>query len=201
MPAAYQDQDGKWWKQCSSTKQLFGPVDSLEELGEWFNKHKRRSDGFRNECKLITRKGAPERNKKYYAENTEREKERRKNYRRNNPETIKRYQKSAAGMLTHYKKSAKERGINFTLTLEWFEEQMKLPEFNYCAIFGIKFVDGERNQFSRSLDRVNNSRGYTPDNVKWVCFKYNSWKADLSLEEINMIAEYGNRNANQPLTV
>jgi len=51
MPAAYQDENGKWFKQCSKTGQLFGPVDNLEDLSEWFNRNSKTSDLFRNENK------------------------------------------------------------------------------------------------------------------------------------------------------
>ena len=185
MPAAYQDENGKWYKQCSTTKQIFGPVDTKEEFGEWFNKNKYKPDGFRTECNLITRKGAPERNKQYRIKNNDKEKQR-----------YKRYRLTAAGLFSKYKRSAKRRGINFTLTLEWFDEQITKPEFNICAISGIEFMNGSNgfaDPFSRSLDRIDSTKGYTPDNVAWVCFRYNSWKCDLSHEEIRMIYEYSSK--------
>ena len=89
------------------------------------------------------------------------------------------------------KARAKKRGINFNLTLEWFEEQMKLSEFNYCAITGMEFVDGGLNHpFCRSLDRIDSLKGYTQDNVRWVCFKLNSWKSVLTLHEVSLIFKY-----------
>lgn len=212
MPAAYQDQDGKWWKQCSSTKQLFGPVDNLEELSEWFNKDSRTPDLLRSEnkqCQISYYENNKEKQNQQriirYHANKNKETRKGQIYYQNNKHKIierdKRYRETPMGMLTKYKSSAKRREINFNLTLEWFEEQIKLEEYNTCAISGMEFVDEPNHPFSRSLDRVNNSRGYSPDNVKWVCFKYNSWKSDLSLEEINMIAEYVNKNVNQPLTI
>jgi hypothetical protein len=219
MPAAYQDQNGKWWKECSSTKQLFGPVDNKEDLSEWFHKDKSKlNDGFRTYCKII----AIENNKKWRVNNPEKEKEKQKRnyskysdkrkvknrlYRQNNVEKIKqyrqkenvkslknaydkKYRKSAAGLYAHYKRSAKLRGINFVLTNEWFEEQMKLPQFNTCAISEIKFVEESNHPLSRSLDRISSSKGYTPDNVRWVCFKYNSWKGDLTLKDVSLIFKY-----------
>jgi hypothetical protein len=188
MPIAYQDQDGKWFKQCSKTGQLFGPVDNKEDLSEWFFRHNRKSDGFKYECKSACNK--TDYHKQYRKDNAEKIKHSRKQY-----------SQSASGMYYTHKRRAERRNIDSTLTLEWFEEQLKLEEFNCCAISGIKFVDGLNHPFSRTLDRVDNSRGYSPDNVKWVCMRYNSWKSDLSPQEVNMIAEYANKNANQPLTV
>ena len=228
MPAAYQDQDGKWWKECSSTKQLFGGVDTKEELEEWFSKHSGAKDGFRSYCKEIQKeKGKvyrqenpekikesrklcyqknPEKAKErdrlryqkssekikesrklYYQKNSEKIKESKKLYRQQNLQKIKEsrklYRQTPAGMFVKYKNSAKERDINFTLTLEWFEEQTTKPEFNVCYFSGIKF-DERNHPHLRSLDRISSTKGYTPDNVRWVCYKFNSWKGDLTLNEI-----------------
>jgi len=186
MPAAYQDENGKWWKECSTTKELFGGVDKLEDLSEWFSRHKIMNDGFRSICKDAD----SEKRKEYYGNNIEKERETSKEYRENNKEKIKEYSKSPKGMLRHYKSKAKKRGINFTLTLEWFEEQAKLPEYNICAISKIKFVKESHHPNCRSLDRISSIKGYTPDNVRWVCNKLNLWKSDLTLHEVSLIFKY-----------
>ncbi len=49
--------------------------------------------------------------------------------------------------------------------------------------------------FSRSLDRISSTKGYTPDNVRWVCFKYNSWKSDLTLNDVSLIFKYMSKSA------
>ena len=198
MPAAYQDQDGKWWKECSSTKQLFGGVDTKEELGEWFHKGDQK-DGFRPYCREVTKEinkqyrqenfsKLKEEKKLYYQKNIEKIKETRKLWRQDNQQKEKQrkklYNQTPSGLFTKYKKSAKQREINFTLTLEWFEEQMTKPEFNVCNYSGIQFVDEPKHPHSRSLDRISSTKGYTPDNVRWVCFKLNSWKGDLTLNEV-----------------
>jgi hypothetical protein len=193
MPAAYQ-KDGKWFKECSATGQLFGPVDNLEDLSEWFSKASKK-DGFQSSCKAYMNQI----NKRYRENNEDKVKEKNKRYYENNPDKIKeirkQYHKKPAGVIIQYRKRAKDRGINFTLTLEWFEEQMDVTEFNYCAISGIKFVDEQNHPFSRSLDRISSTKGYTPDNVRWVCFKYNSWKSDLTLNEISLIFKYMSESA------
>ena len=182
MPAAYQDENGKWYKQCSKTKQIFGPVDNKEDLSEWFSNDKHNSDGFDYRCKKVRYKQLQQ----YYQENAGKRREYNKQY-------SKQYRLTAAGLFNKYKRNAKQRGINFTLALEWFDEQITKPEFNFCAISGIQFVDSNGNSaepFSRSLDRISSTKGYTPDNVRWVCFKYNSWKSDLTLEDMARIFKY-----------
>jgi len=201
MPAAYQDENGKWYKQCSKTKELFGGVDNKEDLSEWFSRYKIHKDGFRWECKKVQYKAykeyrennkekVKETSKEYRENNREKVKERHKKYYENNKEKRTEYLKSPKGMLSQYKSSAKQRGINFTLTLEWFEEQAKLPEYNICAISGIKFVEEPHHPNCRSFDRISSIKGYTPDNVRWVCHKLNSWKSDLTLHEVSLIFKY-----------
>ena len=85
MPAAYQEQNGKWWKECSSTKQLFGGVDTKEELGEWFCKNNSKTDNFYSACKEVGSK----RYKQYRQENLEKIKERKKQHYQENSEKVK----------------------------------------------------------------------------------------------------------------
>ena len=186
MPAAYQDENGKWFKKCSTTKQVFGGVDTKEELGQWFDKESIKKDGLRTFCK----ESQKQKKKQYRQENLQKLKERDKIYYQNNKDKIKQRNQTANGMYVLYKKRANRRGINFTLTLEWFEEQSKLPEFNVCSITGTTFVQGANHPFSRSLDRIISTKGYTPENVRWICFKLNSFKSDLKLEEIALIVKY-----------
>jgi len=217
MPAAYQDENGKWWKECSTTKELFGGVENKEDLSEWFSRCKNKKDGFRTESKegikqyrqnnkekvretekqyrQNNKEKVRETDKQYYQNNKEKIKEKEKKRYKNNREQIKQYEKSPKGMLNRYKQSAKKRGINFTLTLEWFEKQAKLPEYNTCAILGVEFVEEPHHAFCRSLDRIDSSKGYTPDNVRWVCFKSNSWKSDLTLHEVSLIFKYMSESA------
>jgi hypothetical protein len=46
---------------------------------------------------------------------------------------------------------------------------------------------------SPSLDRVNNSRGYTLDNVRVICRRCNSLKRDASIEDVERILAYMRR--------
>lgn len=183
MPAAYQDENGKWFKQCSKTGTLFGPVDNKEDLSQWFSRNKVKPDGLAGECK----KSVLEYHKVYYKLHPP---VRKKKEKKTKSEQDKIYHLSANGLFTHYKRSSKKRGIHFSLTLDWFKEQVQKQEFNNCAISGIEFVNGACNPYSRSLDRIDNSKGYEPDNVKWICFKFNRFKSDLNLNEIEILYKY-----------
>lgn len=207
MPAAYQDENGKWWKECSSTKQLFGGVDTKEELGEWFSKSKIDKDGYRvnsKEYEKQYREQNKQKRKQYRQQNKEKISQRQKEYssrpeiKKRINELTKKYNKTPKGLYNHYNVKAKKREINFTLTREWFEEQMTKPEFNTCYYSGVEFVNESNHPYSRSLDRISSTKGYTADNVRWVCRKLNSWKSDLTLDEIaimfNAMAKHHNIN-------
>lgn len=65
----------------------------------------------------------------------------------------------------------------------------------FCPILGIKYEFANGNQScprSPSLDRVDNSKGYTKDNVKVISLRANKLKNDATKEEIEKILNYIN---------
>lgn len=82
---------------------------------------------------------------------------------------------------------AKKRGIPFDLDyseLEWPTE---------CPVLGIPIFKGKAgssNDNSPSLDRFDNSKGYTKDNVRIISRRANTLKNDASLEELEKIVKY-----------
>lgn len=87
-------------------------------------------------------------------------------------------------LFLRYKRKAKNRNYNFTLTKENFE---KLTSSNcfYCGknpenVCKQAFSNGD--YIYNGIDRVDNSKGYTIDNCVPCCFKCNSWKGAITLE-------------------
>jgi len=62
-----------------------------------------------------------------------------------------------------------------------------------CQRTGIRFMDYKnpvryrQNPWSPSLDRVDNTKGYTKDNTEVVCWGYNRAKSELTSEEFNIL--------------
>lgn len=83
-------------------------------------------------------------------------------------------------MLNAAKLRAKKKGLEFNLT----KEDLVIPEI--CPILEVPFVYGtsKNYDYSPSLDRIDNSKGYTKDNVWIISNKANRMKNSSSLKEL-----------------
>lgn len=103
------------------------------------------------------------------------------------------------------KARAKEKGIDFNLTVEWIEEKLNRGT---CEVSGTPFYIKEystRYEYKKvhphspSLDQIKPSGGYTMDNVQVVCDQVNKFKGDRHISSMVVIAqnflnEYTRRN-------
>jgi hypothetical protein len=81
---------------------------------------------------------------------------------------------------------AKAAGIEHTLT----REDIIIPEF--CPVLGIKLHTEDRKaKFAApSIDRIDNSKGYTPDNIVVVSVRANILKRDATLTEMRALVKF-----------
>lgn len=77
---------------------------------------------------------------------------------------------------------AKKRGIEFTIT----KEDIVIPEF--CPYLEVKLDSWGIKDFCPSLDRIDNTKGYTKDNIQVISTKANRMKNTASLEELKTFA-------------
>ncbi len=89
-------------------------------------------------------------------------------------------------MLQDAKTRAKRRGLEFSLTAL----DIVIPEF--CPVLGIPLIwgIGKPHAGSPSLDRIDNSKGYTKENSIVVSRRANTLKNDATLEELRTIADF-----------
>lgn len=97
-------------------------------------------------------------------------------YRRNNP---------LRSLVIQVKARCKRIGREFDLDHRFLE----LPE--YCPVLGLKLEwTGTVTDNTPSLDRIDNSRGYTHDNVQIISNKANRMKTDATPEQLRKFAEW-----------
>lgn len=83
------------------------------------------------------------------------------------------------------KHRAQSKGMEFTITLE----DIRIPDL--CPVLGIPLVKLSAERFnSPSIDRIDNTRGYTPDNICVISYRANSLKNNASPEEMKRILAY-----------
>jgi hypothetical protein len=98
----------------------------------------------------------------------------------------KRREKPVQYLVAQARYRAKERGIEFTI--EW--DDLDVP--THCPVFGLelRFSEGRRTDNSYSLDRLDNTVGYIPGNVKVISWKANQYKGDLTVAEVESLLKY-----------
>lgn len=82
---------------------------------------------------------------------------------------------------------AVKKGLEFTITLG----DIKIPEV--CPVFKVPFtpLHGNGTQpHSPSLDRIDNSKGYTQDNIAVISWRANNLKGDSNLFELKQLVNY-----------
>lgn len=89
-------------------------------------------------------------------------------------------------LLNQARYRAKQKGEEFSITLE----QLEIP--SHCPVFGIPlfFTEGGRTKNSYSLDRLDNTQGYVAGNVRVISFWANQMKGDMSIEQVRSLLNY-----------
>ena len=95
-----------------------------------------------------------------------------RDYCRNNP---------AGRLLSACKLRAKKKGLEFSITLEWVQQRLQA---GVCEVTGIPFeLKGARNPFQPSIDRIDSSKPYTPENCRVVLWIINTAKHTLAEDD------------------
>lgn len=94
--------------------------------------------------------------------------------------------------LAEIKKRSIKSGKDFNLTEHFIKDLLENKQKNKCKITSIDirlFKEKEKKTLhgSASLDRIDSSRGYTEDNVQWVCLGINYMKLNYSDEDLHLL--------------
>lgn len=90
-------------------------------------------------------------------------------------------------MVEYARRRAEANGWEFTITAA----DVVIPKF--CRVNGLKLTmpgNGPVLDSTATIDRVNNKRGYTPDNIEVVSMKANRMKSDHDLDTLKEVADY-----------
>lgn len=86
------------------------------------------------------------------------------------------------------RRRAKDKGLPFNL----IKEDIKIPDV--CPVLGIPLkvnVGGKRQDAnSPTIDRIDNTKGYTLDNIIVVSHRANTIKGDATLAELDTVAYF-----------
>lgn len=89
-------------------------------------------------------------------------------------------------LLYKAKLRAKEKGLEFTIT----RDDVHIP--THCPILGepIQVRASTFNRWAPSLDRIDNSLGYIPGNVRIISWQANYVKGNMTVEQIERLYLY-----------
>lgn len=79
---------------------------------------------------------------------------------------------------------ARKSGLDFSIV----PEDINIPEI--CPLLGIRLEisTGRHKDKSPTLDRIDNRRGYVPNNIWIISYRANRIKNDASIEELEAVA-------------
>lgn len=88
--------------------------------------------------------------------------------------------------LNNAKRRAAKNGIPFTITQEWVEANA--PDVCPALGFPLNYANSASFRDSPAIDRIDNSRGYEPDNCWVVSMLANRIKTNATVEELEAVA-------------
>lgn len=92
-------------------------------------------------------------------------------------------------VIVKLRSKAKQEGREFNLT----PEDISIPE--YCPVLGQKLIlgsgkTGRTAPYIPSIDRFDNTKGYTKDNIRVISLRANMLKSDSTVPEIEKLLKY-----------
>ena len=93
-------------------------------------------------------------------------------------------------LLNASKQRARNKNREHTITVE--DIKAIYPTDGCCPIFGMKleFNTAGFRETSPSIDRIDSTKGYTPDNIQIISWKANRIKGYASIQELEMLMAY-----------
>ena len=95
------------------------------------------------------------------------------------------YKELGGAQIWHIKNGAQKRNLEYNLTGEYMWNLLEEQNFK-CALTGIplEIHKIKTSKITASLDRIDNTQGYIPGNVRWVHKRVNVMRMDMTDEEL-----------------
>jgi hypothetical protein len=89
--------------------------------------------------------------------------------------------------------SCKIRALKNNLEFNLIKEDIIIPKI--CPILKVPLICGNKNDYSHSpsVDRIDNTKGYTKDNIQIISMKANTMKNNGTIKELKLLAKWINK--------
>lgn len=148
-----------------------------------FSKNTSSKDGLQYKCKDCDTSYQAERRNK----NPEKTLEYSRTYQKNKRKD---YNYRLQMLINASKQRAKNKDREHNISVE--DIKKIFPQDGCCPIFGMKleFNSAGFRENSPSIDRIDSTKGYTPDNIQIISWKANRIKGYASVQELEMLLAY-----------
>jgi len=158
-------------KICSKCQNQYSPII------DYFSKNNSNNNGFQNQCKNCNkeyRRNNSEKIKNYRLENRDKLIELKKEYRKKYPKKIKEYSQRTISIYNRIKYRAVRKNQEYCSKQEfiiWYENQKKQCVYCDIPLEIIPSLEWGRKKYTNRLtiDRMDNERGYTLNNICLAC--------------------------------
>lgn len=103
-----------------------------------------------------------------------------------NAELQHRHRRTLKGTISNKRQSAQKRakrdGLEFVLSSEYLHDLWNKQD-GKCALTGVTMGFIGQKWLSPSIDRIDSDKGYTEDNVQWVCWRANDAKSNMKNDD------------------
>ncbi len=142
-----------------------------------FHTRSGRANEYQSWCKECCKEyNRSSRAKELRNDNPERRRQIQNASRKRNPETY---------IVKECRRRAKDKNLDFELT----KKDIIIPKF--CPVLGIELDNSHENKdFHPSIDRIDNTKGYTVGNIIIVSYRVNRIKNDSTEEERRLVYEF-----------
>lgn len=97
-----------------------------------------------------------------------------------------RHRRTLKGTISNKRQSAMKRarrdGMEFNLSTDFLHKIWE-KQNGICALTGVEMGRIGSKWLSPSVDRIDSDKGYTEDNVQWVCWRANDAKCNMKNDD------------------